>query len=214
MSILIFCAGMPVNKAAGKYNSSGFDAAIQEELRSAADFTAGKKLDPAGRTVLVGEGVPAGDTAEKLLLPCPYTVEPLLNEIPLRSFTDTDVQYSLDTWLRKAAAQRKKGDARQPESRTAVIERAETLIGKIEGSNPILVSYPLFLTELLDRLRVHGYVIQRSGVLKIQPLERFVVSHRDEHCDGCQHNCFLDNPGCGIGRDKAMRQKQSGKAKP
>ena len=44
MSILIFCAGMPVNKAAGKYNSSGFDAAIQEELRSAADFTAGKKL--------------------------------------------------------------------------------------------------------------------------------------------------------------------------
>ena len=63
MSILIFCAGMPVNKAAGKYNSSGFDAAIQEELRSAADFTAEKKLDPAGRTVLVGEGVPAGDTA-------------------------------------------------------------------------------------------------------------------------------------------------------
>ena len=122
MSILIFCAGMPVNKAAGKYNSSGFDAAIQEELRSAADFTAGKKLDPAGRTVLVGEGVPAGDTAEKLLLPCPYTVESLLNEIPLRSFTDTDVQYSLDTWLRKAAAQRKKGDTRQPESRTAVIE--------------------------------------------------------------------------------------------
>ena len=171
-------------------------------------------LDPAGREVLVGEGLTARDTAEKLFYPCVSRVEPLLSEIPLRSFTDTDVQYSLDTWLKKAAAQRKKGDARQPESRTAVIERAETLIGKIEGSNPILISYPLFLTELLDRFRVHGYVIQRSGVLKIQPLERFVVSRREEHCGGCQHNCFLDNPGCGIGRDKAMRQKQSGKAKP
>ena len=213
MSILIFCAGMPVKKASGKYDSSGFDTAMLEEQNSAADFCAGKKIDPAGREVLIGEGRTAGDTAEKLLLPCPFTVEPLLNEIALRSFTVTEKEYPLETWLRKAAAQRKKGDTRQKESRMEVIERAETLISKIEGKNPILISYPLFLTELLDRLRVHGYVIQRSGVLKIQPLERFVISRREEHCGGCQHNCFLDNPGCGIGRDKAMRQKESGKAK-
>ena len=213
MSILIFCAGMPVNKAAGEYDSSGFDAAVRRELESETEIPAGRKIDPAGRKVLIGEGLRAKDTAEKLLLSCQFTVEPLLNEIPLRSFTDTEKKISLETWMKKAAAQRKKGDTRQPESRAAVIERAETLIGNIEGNNPILISYPLFLTELLDRLRIHGYVIQRSGVLKIQPLERFVVSRREEHCGGCQHNCFLDNPGCGIGRDKAMRQKQSGKAK-
>ena len=214
MSILIFCAGTPANKASGRYDSSGFDAAIAEEQRSTADFTAGKKLNPAGREILIGEGLTARDTAEKLLSPCLFTVEPLLNEIPLRSFTDTEKQYPLETWLKKAAVQRRKEDTRQKESRAEVIERAETLIRKIEGKNPILISYPLFLAELLDRLRVHGYVIQRSGVLKIQPLERFVVSRRDEHCGGCQHNCFLDNPGCGIGRDKAIRQKQNGKAKP
>ena len=214
MSILIFCTGMPVNKASGKYDSSGFDAAMLEELSSAADFSAGKMLDPAGREVLVGEGLTARDTAEKLFYPCVSAVEPLLNEIPLRSFTDTEKQYPLETWLRKAAAQRKKGDPRQRESRAEVIERAEALIKRIEGKNPILVTYPLFLAELLDRLRIHGYVIQRSGVLKIQPLERFVVSRREEHCGGCQHNCFLDNPGCGIGRDKAMRKKHNGKAEP
>ena len=41
--------------------------------------------------------------------------------------------------------------------------------------------------------------------MKIQPLERFLVSRREEHCGGCQHNCFLSNPGCGVGREKAMR---------
>ena len=214
MSILIFCTGMPVNKASGKYDSAGFDTAMLEEQSSAADASDGRKLDPAGRKVLIGEGFTAENTAEKLLLPCQFTVEPLLNEIPLRSFTDTEKQYPLETWLRKAAAQRRKGDTRQRESRTEVIERADTLIKKIEGGNPILITYPLFLAELLDRLRIHGYVIQRSGVMKIQPLERFIVSRREEHCGGCQHNCFLDNPGCGIGRDKAMRLKQNGKAKP
>ena len=63
-----------------------------------------------------------------------------------------------------------------------------------------------FLPELLDRLRIRNYVIQRGGLLKFQPLEKIVVSRRNEHCGGCQHNCFLSNPGCGVGRDKAMRK--------
>ena len=87
-----------------------------------------------------------------------------------------------------------------------VIERADRLIEKIQGKDCILVTYPLFLAELLDRLRIHSYVVQRTGMLKIQPLERFVISRKDEHCGGCQHNCFLSNPGCGVGRDKAMRK--------
>ena len=97
---------------------------------------------------------------------------------------------------------------RQPESRKKVIERADALICKLEeaGGDSLLISYPLFLPELLDRLRIRNYVIQRGGLLKFQPLEKIVVSRRDEHCGGCQHNCFLSNPGCGVGRDKAMRK--------
>ena len=187
-------------------DSRGFEAAVLKEKESEILPYNSKIIDPRGRKVLIGEGLPARDTAEKLFLPCELTVEPLLNEIPLRAFTDTEKQYKAEVWLRKAAAQRKAGNIRQPETASAVRVRADALIEKIEGDDPILILYPLFLEVFLDRLRVHGYVIHRSGMLKIQPLERFAASRREEHCGGCQHNCFLDNPGCGIGRDKAMRQ--------
>ena len=77
-----------------------------------------------------------------------------------------------------------------------------------EGKDCILITGPLFLTELLDRFRVQNYVIQRSGIFKVQPLEKFVISEKEAHCGGCGHNCFLSNPGCGVGREKAQRRKQ------
>ena len=206
MSMLIFCTGEAVNKLSGMLDSKGFEAAVVKEKNSEVIPFEGKKIDPGSRTVLIGEGLQAKDTAEKILLPCRLTIEPLLNEIPLHAFTDTDKQHKPEVWLRKAAFQRRMGDARQEESYADVKKRVDRLIEKIKSDAPVIIAYPLFLEVLLDRLRAHGYVIQRSGVLRIQPLERFVVSRREEHCGGCQHNCFLDNPGCGIGRDKAMRQ--------
>ncbi len=213
MSITILCSGMPEHPLSGKYSSVGFDAAIQAERSSAVLPYTGRKHDPAGRDVLVGEDVPARHTAEQLILQ-PFTpiTEPLLNEIPVRSFTDTYREYSAETWLKKAAAQRRHADPRQPESREQVIARAEQLIEKIDGRDCILITGPLFLYELLDQLRIHNYVIQRTGIMKIRPLERFVVSRKDEHCGSCQHNCFLSNPGCDIGRDKAQRQKQKSRS--
>ena len=64
MSILIFCTGMSVCKATGEYDSRGFDAAVQRELSSEIIFPAGRKIDPAGRNVLIGEEVQARDTAK------------------------------------------------------------------------------------------------------------------------------------------------------
>ena len=206
MSITILCTGVPEHPLAGKYNSAGFDAAVQAERSSGVLPYSGRKHNPSGRPVLIAGGTPARNTAEQLILPCTPVIEPLMNEIPVRSFADTEKKYPVETWLRKAASQRKHADPRQPESREQVIARAEQLIRKVEGSDCILIAGPLFLTELLDRLRIHNYVIQRTGVMKIQPLERFVVSRKDEHCGSCQHNCFLSNPGCGIGRDKAIRK--------
>lgn len=205
MSFTILCTGRPENPVQGRYTSAGFDAAVQSEQESAILPYAGRQYNPDGKRIWIGEGVPAQDTAKKLLLPCSPVVDPLLNEIPLRSFTDTDKLYPAETWKRKATAQRKHADKRQPESRQDVIERAEKVIEQIGSTEAIVITYPLFLEELLDRLRIHGFVVQRTGVMKIQPLERFLVSRREEHCGGCQHNCFLSNPGCGIGRDKAMR---------
>ena len=207
MSVLILCTGKPLAAMAGSYTSTGFDFAVAAALASAAEAPAERKIAPAGRVVYIGEGELARSTAEQILEPCERIVDPLLNEIPIRSFTDTDQSFPVEKWMRKAVSQRRAGDPRQPESRNDVIIRADTLIRKVEdtGSNALLISYPLFLTELLDRFRVHNYVVQRSGVFRVQPLEKIVVSRKDEHCGGCQHNCFLSNPGCGVGRDKARR---------
>ena len=208
MSMLILGVGAPISALEGNYSSSGFDAAFQAMLDSAASAPAGRKIDPVTRAVYIAEGRLSCSSAEQILQPCTMVTEPLLNEVSVRSFTDTEKQYSVEKWLRKAASQRKAGDPRQPESRAAVIARADALITKMEdaGGDSLLITYPIFLTELLDRLRVHNYVVQRSGIFKIQPWEKIVVSRKDEHCGGCQHNCFLSNPGCGVGRDKAMRR--------
>ena len=208
MSMLILCTGSPVNPLEGNYSSAEFDRAFRRMLGSAAAPPAERKISPGGRTVYIAEGGLARSTAEQILEPCEIHTEPLLNEIDVCSFSDTEKQFSVEKWLRKAASQRKASDPRQPESRNKVIERADALIRKLEeaGGDSLLISYPLFLPELLDRLRIRNYVIQRGGLLKFQPLEKIVVSRRDEHCGGCQHNCFLSNPGCGVGRDKAMRK--------
>lgn len=205
MSITILCTGEPKHRVSGKYSSAGFDAAIQEEMNSGILPYNGRRYNPEGKTVWIGEGRLAQDTAEKLLLPCAPIVEPLLNEISLRSFVDTETLYPLETWMRKAASQRKHGDARQAESLADLMSRANRFIDKAEQHESMVITYPLFLEELLKCLRSRGFVVQRTGLMKIQPLERFLVSRREEHCGGCQHNCFLANPGCGIGQDKAMR---------
>ena len=206
MSTMIICAGRSLSPAPGKYDSAGFDAAVKEASALVCPPYEGKKFNPEGKTVLIGEGRPALDTAEKILLPCEWTVDSILNEIPLRSFTDTEQQFTSRQWIKKAAAQRKRGDARQTESSAAIQARADEVIRKICGGDYILITYPEFLSVLLDRLRVHDFVVQRTGFLRIKPYEWFVVSEKEAHCGGCQHNCFLSNPGCGVGRDKAARK--------
>ena len=91
MSITILCTGAPEHAIGGKYSSAGFDAAVQAERNSNIVPYGGRKHDPAGRTVLIGEDPLARRTAEQLILqPCEPVTEPLLNEIIVRSFADTD----------------------------------------------------------------------------------------------------------------------------
>ena len=206
MSTMIICAGRSLLPAPGKYDSAGFDAAVKEMSASPCPPYNGKKFNPEGKIVLIGEGTPAMDTAKKILLPCEWSVDGLLNEISIRSFTDTERSFTSRQWVNKAAAQRRRGDARQSESLAEVRARADKLINKISGKDYILISYPEFISVLLDRLRVKDFVVQRTGFMGIKPFEWFVVSEKEAHCGGCQHNCFLSNPGCGVGRDKAVRK--------
>ena len=213
MTVLILCTGAPETPPTGKLNSAEFTAAWEAARSNGiCPPPAGRKIDPAGRTVWLAEGRPAAETAARMLEDCHPVTEALLNEVEVRPFCDTDRQYDVSVWLRKAAGQRRQADPRQPESQKQLKERADKLILKLaqDGKDCILITGPLFLTELLDRFRVQNYVIQRSGIFKVQPLEKFVISEKEAHCGGCGHNCFLSNPGCGVGREKAQRRKMRG----
>ena len=210
MSLIILCVGKSAKALGGLYNSAEFDAAMASLHSSEMVSHVERRINADGRILLLGEGRLARSTVEKALMPMPFLIEPLLNDIQVRSFNDSAKRIPFEKWVKKAAQQRRSGDPRQPETRADVIRRADLLIEKLESDyqNAFLISYPIFLSELLDRFRIHNYVIQRTGLFRIEPLERIVVSRKDEHCGGCQHNCFLSNPGCGIGRDKAMRKRR------
>ena len=87
MKVLIVCTGTPEHQPEGKYNSAEFDAAWQRAGEGGiCPPPAGRKIDPAGRCVYLAEGGLAADTAARMLEACDPAVEPLLNEITVRSF--------------------------------------------------------------------------------------------------------------------------------
>ena len=69
----------------------------------------------------------------------------------------------------------------------------------------VIIAPPGILRFLLRALEKCRCVIRRAQSGAIQPGERIRVTERSDHCGGCQHNCLLKNPGCGVGKDKAAR---------
>ena len=95
------------------------------------------------------------------------------------------------------------------ESKDDAITRAREFLDKIErdGSDVIAISHEHFLKLLFKQLRKRGYQIKRSNLFKIDYLEKAIASKRSDRCGGCTHDCQLSNPGCDIGREKALRSK-------
>lgn len=49
-----------------------------------------------------------------------------------------------------------------------------------------------------------GFVAKRGSLIRIAPLERIIFTEKVLHCGNCMHNCLLTNPGCAIGKEKAL----------
>ena len=91
--------------------------------------------------------------------------------------------------------------AREVRLRTA--EAAETLLASKQDC--VVAADPEILRFLLRALEKRRCVIRRARSGALMPGERIRVTERSDHCGGCQHNCLLKNPGCGVGKDKAAR---------
>lgn len=207
MKLWILCSadsGLPARCA-----SEALDHAAEAlpQARAALPENTGRPLNPQGLDVYCSSWAAARQTAEALVPGAEAQAEPELDEIPLRAGLKSRLALPLWFWLLLARLQRLFGASRQPESRRAALARAERLLDRLEGRGRdcVLVTHPLFLAVLLDRLAARGYVAARREILGFKPGERILVTDRRAHCGGCRNNCLLANPGCGVGRDKAAR---------
>lgn len=150
-------------------------------------------------------------TAEQMFPSAPesmFTCTHLLNEVPLRSFSDTKKHHQRWVYDVMGRIQWVTG-RRQIETRAETRRRAGELIELLEknNENAILITHGFFMNVLLDRFkRRKRYEIQRAGTIVIRELEKIRVADRQPRCGGCHHNCPLEKAGCMIGKDKARRE--------
>ena len=213
MKIWILVCGEAEDPLPKRCTGEAYEETLAALSESAIRPYEGPAMKAAGRPVFLTPGRRAREAAEQMIPDAAFQVEPLLAAIPRRAYTDGTGEHARWFWDWMAQRQARTEDPRQPESRGAAVKRAEELIGSLEeaGKDAILVAEESFLPVLLDRFRLHGCAIQRSGIFRYKPFERILISRRDEHCGGCGHNCLLSNPGCDIGRDKARRLDEGGK---
>ena len=117
------------------------------------------------------------------------TEEPLLREVH-----DAGLLWRLR--LRQAEESAKDVRARAGNAAEAVLKTQ---------ADCVIVAPSGILRFLLRALEKRRCVIRRAQSGAIRLGERIRVTERSDHCGGCQHNCLLKNPGCGVGKDKAAR---------
>lgn len=214
MNIWILCCGEPAAALPERCTGPQYEAALEALAVGGVRTNGEKPLKGTYRLVLAAPGERARQTAERLLPGTAPQEEPLLAPIPRRAFRASAGERPLWLWQLGARWQARTGSPRQPESLKASAARAETLVERLEtaGEDCVLITDESLVPLLLDRLRVRGFCPARSGVGRFRPWERVLVTRRDTHCGGCAHNCFLSNPGCDIGRDKARRLNEGRRA--
>lgn len=208
MKILIICSGKTAMTWEKRYSSADFDKAVQSMPDCDIEAVTNERNSSNGRPVYVSSAKSASQTAELLFTDAAIVEEALLDEVPMRSYKDTDKKHPLWFWQFMASLQRLSGNSRQPETNSQTKARAEKLLNFLESQDQdcILISHPIFINVLLGQLRKRRYCITRRNILRITSLERIVITKWNMHCGGCSHNCLLSNPGCGVGRDAAKRR--------
>ena len=187
-------------------DAAGFERAAAEEPTRGIVQTAVQKSDARRYRIHTGTARAAKETAE-LLFDFSEAPErtPLLDEVPLRAFTETDAAYPLRLWNTLGEAQWYLGSRRQAESRQDTLRRVGGFVDALEAEDRdcIVVCGARTLSALKTVLRRRGYCIE-GGDLRPRPLERIRATKRTLHCGGCHHNCLLTEPKCQIGRAKAQ----------
>ncbi len=206
MRFWIICSGESSAALPARCTAEELQRLWEERLAATAPRPGLPRVEANGRPLYVSPRGAAHGTAFLLVPGAVALCEPLLDEIP-PALPEGGKSAPLWRWELTNRMRCRRGIKSAPESAKQSRARADELIDKLErrGEDCILISHPRMIAVLLDRLRVRGYVAQRTGIGRVKPFEQMLLSRRGEHCGGCAHNCLLSNPGCNVGRDKAKR---------
>lgn len=207
MKIILVCQAETDMEWAERYDAAGFERASAEELLRPAVPVSAKKSDASAYRIYTGTAPASVQTAEMLFSssePAEHT--PLLDDVPLRAWKETDRTYPLWVWRFMARAQWRLGGGRQVEKRSETIARAGELIARLEREdrNCVVVARGLILEALEAALRRGAYIIE--GRVMMRPLDRLRAAKQSARCGGCNHNCLLAMPKCDVGRNKAKER--------
>ena len=170
-----------------KYNSVTFDqACAQYDKAPIISSREGCPIEKNDGEVYISELPRTYETANRLFDRQDFYKTALLNEVPLRSFKDTDREYPLWLWCFMGRLQWFLQNKRQPECRKESGGRAEELIRLLEkrGTDCCLVTHGFYLKTFIRELKKQGYRIRynnfRARMLGISNLERIAAEISNE----------------------------------
>jgi broad specificity phosphatase PhoE len=140
-----------------RYSSREFD--FDQEAYDARPICETRDIEQDIEKVYISELPRARSTCECLVGEKRVVMTPLINEIKLRAFMETDWALPISVWDRMSLIQWRLGGRRQLETRRETIERANEFVRLVEAEEEdcIVVSHCLFLRELSGVMRKRGF---------------------------------------------------------
>ena len=161
-----------------KYNSATYDLACSKYDKCPIVLPRGgyPKVDDT-KTVYVSELSRTYETACRLFEKSDFIKTALLNEVPLKSFKETNKMYPLWIWNFIGRVQWFIQSNRQEESKKGTITRAKGMIDLLEERQEdcYLITHGFYMKVFIKELKKQGYKIRNNHILGISNLGMIVA---------------------------------------
>lgn len=161
-----------------KYNSATYDLACGKYDKCPVIADRCRHFKPhAVKTIYISELLKTYETAHKLFGDRHFEKTSFINEVPLRSFKDTEKMYPLWLWNFMGRLQWFMQNKRQAESRKETMTRADKMIDLLEqrGEDCYIVTHGFYMRTLLTKLKKRKYRIKRNRVFGISNLDEIIA---------------------------------------
>lgn len=164
-----------------KYNSVTYDLACDKYDRCPIIFSQGEYFETdETKSVYISELSRTYETACRIFKKTEFCKTAFLNEVPLKSFKDTDKMYPLWLWNLAGRVQWLLRSERQVETKKDTILRAEKMINLLEEHQQdcYLVTHGFYMRTLIRELKKRGYKVKKRNLLRISNLDMVVAAKR------------------------------------